>query len=177
MSGWLRLTARGTWLIRNVPVEHPSLRAHLHRHYQRDEQGRYFVQNGQQQVFVHIDYAPYTLHLAADGTLMTHTEEPAGAVLAARLDEAGALCLLTALGAGRVDDASLEYFAGRVRDTSGALVDETALFSLMGGGGAALWLDLPQGRVPLAFCASGELPALFGFVRDPRQQYGAEAPA
>jgi len=65
LAGWLRLSGRGAWLIRDAAVEHPSLRAHLNRHYGRDAQGRYFVQNGAQIVYVQLDYAPYTLHVAA----------------------------------------------------------------------------------------------------------------
>lgn len=175
LAGWLRLTGRGAWLIRDAAVEHPSLRAHLNRHYQRDAQGRHFVQNGAQLVYVRLDYAPYTLHVAADGTLVAHTEEPAGAVRAACLDESGVLTLLTALGAGRVDESSLEYFADRVRHANGGAADETALAQLMAGGPdvPALFLDLPQGPLPLEHCPSAALPARFGFVRDPGQQYGA----
>ncbi|WP_448506252.1 DUF2946 family protein [Immundisolibacter sp.] len=178
LAGWLRLTGRGAWLIRDAAVEHPSLRAHLNRHYRRDAQGRYFVQNGAQVVYVQLDYAPYTLHVAADGTLVAHTEQPAGAVRAACLDETGVLTLLTALGAGRVDEASLEYFADRVRHADGRPADETALAQLMAGGpdAPALFLDLPDGRTPLERCPGAALPARFDFVRDPGQQYGATAP-
>ena len=174
LAGWLRLSGRGAWLIRDAAVEHPSLRAHLNRHYGRDAQGRYFVQNGTQIVYVQLDYAPYTLHVAADGALVAHTEEPAGPALAACLDETGVLTLLTALGAGQVDDSSLEYFADRVRHAGGRAADETALAQLMAGGPEvpALFLDLPQGLVPLERCPSAALPARFGFVRDPGQQYG-----
>ena len=91
MVGWLRLTTRGVWLIGDAPVEHPALRAHLNRHYFRDAEGRYCVQNGAQVVFVRLDYAPYVLHLAPTGDLVAHTGELAGAVHAACLDEQGAL--------------------------------------------------------------------------------------
>ncbi len=175
LAGWLRLTRRGAWLIRDAAVEHPSLRAHLNRHYRRDAHGRYFVQNGAQVVFVQLDYAPYTLHVGASGALVAHTDAPAGAVRAACLDETGVLTLLTALGAGRVDEASLEYFADRVCHADGRAADETALAQLMAGGpdAPALFLDLPQGRLPLERCPSAALPARFDFVRDPGQQYGA----
>jgi len=84
------------------------------------------------------------------------------------------LTLLTALGAGRVDESSLEYFADRVRHAGGRAADETALAQLMAGGPEvpALFLDLAQGLVPLERCPSAALPARFGFVRDPGQQYG-----
>lgn len=174
LAGWLRLTGRGAWLIRDVAVEHPSLRAHLNRHYRRDARGRYFVQNGAQLVFVQLDYAPYTLHMAADGTLIAHTGEPAGSVLAACLDETGVLTLLTALGAGRVDEASLEYFADRVCHADGRTADATALADFMTGGVDApvLFLDIPQGRLALERYPNAALPARFDFVRDPGQQYG-----
>ncbi len=174
LAGWLRLTGRGAWLIRDAAVEHPSLRAHLNRHYARDAKGRYFVQNGAQVVFVRLDYAPYTLHMGPDGALVAHTGQPAGAVRVACLDETGVLTLLTALGAGRVDEASLEYFADRVCQADGRAADETALAQLMAGGphAPALCLDLPAGRVPLERCPSAALPARFDFVRDPGQQYG-----
>lgn len=174
LSGWLRLTGRGAWLIRDAAVEHPSLRAHLNRHYRRDARGRYFVQNGAQIVFVRLDYAPYTVHVAAHGGLVAHTGEPAGAVLAACLDETGVLTLLTTLGAGRVDEASLEYFADRVCHADGRAADETLLAAFMNGGAdtPALFLDLPRQRLPLERCPSAALPARFDFVRDPGRQYG-----
>lgn len=174
LAGWLRLTGRGVWLIRDVAVEHPSLRAHLNRHYRRDARGRYFVQNGAQVVFVRLDYTPYVLHLAPDGALVTHTDESAGAVLAASLDETGVLTLLTALGAGRVQEASLEYFADRICHGDGRAADEAALADWMAGSHdvPTLYLDLPQGRLLLERCPSAQLPARFDFVRDPGQQYG-----
>jgi hypothetical protein len=174
LAGWLRLSGRGAWLIRDAAVEHPALRAHLNRHYARDAKGRYFVQNGAQIVFVQLDHAPYVLHVGEDGTLVAHTGEPAGAVRAACLDETGGLTLLTELGAGRVDEASLAYFADRVCQADGRAADETALADLMAGrpDAPALFLDLPEGRLPLEHCPSAALPARFGFVRDPGQQYG-----
>ncbi len=173
VSGWLRLTARGVWLIRDAPVEHPALRAHLNRHYFRDAEGRYCVQNGAQVVFVRLDYTPYVIHLAAGGDLVAHTGQPVGEVRAACLDEQGTLTLLTTLGAGRVDETALDQLAERVRDADGQLVDDVALTALMQGGEAApvLFLHLPGGRVPLEYCPSEALPARAGFVRDPGQAY------
>ncbi|MDD3650587.1 DUF2946 family protein [Immundisolibacter sp.] len=172
LAGWLRLSARGVWLIRDAAVEHPALRAHLNRHYFRDAAGCYCVQNGAQVVYVRLDYAPYALHVTADGALIAHTDQPAGAARAAYLDEAGALTLLTALGAGRVDEASLAYFADRVCDAAGRPADAAALAELMAGGAApALFLDLPTGCVPIERCLAARLPALCGFVRDPGRAY------
>ena len=172
LAGWLRLTARGAWLIRDAAVEHPALRAHLNRHYFRDTAGCYCVQNGAQVVYVRLDYAPYALHVTADGTLIAHTDQPAGAVRAAFLDETGALTLLTALGAGRVDEASLAYFADRVCDAADAPVGAAELAAVMDGRAApALFLDLPAGRVRLEHCTVADLPARCGFVRDPGWAY------
>ena len=177
LAGWLRLSGRGAWLIRDAAVEHPSLRAHLSRHYARDAKGRYFVQNGAQVVFVRLDYAPYTLHMGPDGALVAHTGQPAGAVRVACLDETGVLTLLTALGAGRVDEASLGYFADRVCDADGRPADEATLAAFMDGTAQpALFLDLPGGRVPIERCLAADLPARCGFVRDPDRQYAAPDP-
>ena len=176
VAGWLRLTTRGVWLIRDAPVEHPALREHLNRHYFRDAQGRYCVQNGAQVVFVRLDYAPYVLHLTPTGDLRAHTGQPAGEVRAACLDEQGTLTLLTALGAGRVDEAALDRLAERVQHADGRPADDVALAALMQGGTAApaLFLDLPGGRVPLEYCPSAQLPVRGGFVRDPGQAYADE---
>lgn len=172
IAGWLRLTARGAWLIRDAAVEHPALRAHLNRHYFRDDAGRYCVQNGAQVVYVRLDYAPYALHVTADGALEAHTGQAAGAVQAACLDEAGALTLLTALGAGRVDETSLAYVADRVCEADGRPADEATLVAFMDGTAQpALFLDLPAGRVPIERCPAADLPARCGFVRDPEQAY------
>ena len=57
--GWLSLDVRGRWRIQGELIAHTRAQAFLSRHYRADEQGRWYVQNGPQQVFVALDYTPW----------------------------------------------------------------------------------------------------------------------
>jgi len=56
--GWLSLTRRGAWHIKGDLIEHARAVEFLGRHYRGDDQGRWFVQNGPQRVFIALDYTP-----------------------------------------------------------------------------------------------------------------------
>ena len=57
--GWLRLDARGQWWLHDDRLRHPLMEAFFQRNYTRDDQGRYFVQNGPQKVYVGLESAPF----------------------------------------------------------------------------------------------------------------------
>ena len=59
--GWLRLDRRGNWRIKDAVITHQRAIAFLSRHYRADDRGRWYVQNGPQQVFVTLDYTPWIL--------------------------------------------------------------------------------------------------------------------
>ncbi len=68
--GWLRLDGRGQWWIRDERLSHEGMVAFFNRNYSRDAQGRYYVQNGPQKVFVSLDAAPLVARLV-DGAWQT----------------------------------------------------------------------------------------------------------
>lgn len=122
--GWLGLDARGQWYMRDdrsqaagpfalAPGEagtaargsllrHDKLIEFIHRNYLADEVGQWYFQNGPQRVYVELEATPYIWRLQPDGRVLAHTGEPADAVHASLLDEAGHLYLQTPLGLGLV---------------------------------------------------------------------------
>ena len=105
--GWLSLDVRGGWRIQGEPIRHPRARAFLGRHYRADESGRWYVQNGPQQVFVDLDYTPWIYRWQPDMAFMTHTGMETRELLAVLADDDGNLLLHTPLGVGLLDDRDL----------------------------------------------------------------------
>lgn len=167
--GWLSLDRRGRWCLRDKPVTHAGTIAYFNRQYGRDEQGRHFVQNGPQRVFVRLDYAPWILRLLADGHLETHTGEAVDALQAAMIDEEGNLLLDTSRGLGLLDDRDLFGFLDRLRQGNGQSVDDTTLANLSPDNGLAgtLFLDWNGRRIPLQAVRRADMARRFGFIGTP----------
>jgi len=128
--GWLTLNRRGEWLIKGEPVTNSQITAFIGRNYERDENGRWFFQNGPQRVYVALDYTPYVYRApVSDAALVleTHTGERASALNGAWLDEAGALLVETERGAGLIHDRDLEIVLPAFTGAKGALLDEDEL--------------------------------------------------
>ncbi len=53
--GWLALDRRGHWLIKGDRIANTIVADFISRNYEHDEQGRWFLQNGQQRVFISLD--------------------------------------------------------------------------------------------------------------------------
>lgn len=154
--GWLALDERGNWLLRNPAtaefgrIGNAALRDFISRNYAPDAHGRWFFQNGPQRVYVRLACAPFVFHL--DGKrLINQCDRPAGGLSAAWRDERGALILATASGVGNLDDRDL-FAASEGLDESDA----------------GAWFSCAGQRVPLGRILRAEMPARFGFVRDPR---------
>ncbi len=105
--GWLSLDSRGQWRIQGELIRHPRAQTFLSRHYRADEHGRWYVQNGPQQVFVDLDYTPWILRWQPDLSFTTHTGLVTRDLIAVLLDDDGNLLLHTALGVGALDDRCL----------------------------------------------------------------------
>ena len=105
--GWLSLDVRGLWRIQGDVIQHPRAQTFLSRHYRADERGRWYVQNGPQQVFVDLDYTPWIYRWQPDQTFTTHTGMAARDLLAVFQDDDGNLLLRTSLGIGLLDDRDL----------------------------------------------------------------------
>ena len=71
--GWLRLDARAGWWLRQSRLTQPAICAFFDRNYACDAQGRYYVQNGPQRVFVALDRTPFIARREADGWRLVPT--------------------------------------------------------------------------------------------------------
>lgn len=154
--GWLALDERGNWQLRNPGtaaferIGNEALRGFICRNYARDARGCWFFQNGPQRVYVRLACAPLVFRLEID-RFVDHCGGPTGPLNGAWRDERGALILAAASGIGNLDDRDL-----------------LAATDLIDDSGATVWFDCVAGRVPLGSILRADLPAKFGFVRDPR---------
>jgi hypothetical protein len=179
--GWLSLDRRGHWLLKGERIANPGIAAFFGRNYDRDDQGRWFFQNGPQRVFVTLDYTPHIYRITSPpGTapaLASHSGAAVGAVKGAWIDDAGQLLLDTDLGIGLVHDADLELLLPRF-SAPGPLAGEAALEAtldaLQAGHDAGLVLDLGASRFPVNPVRAADVPARFGFIAHPRQPEGQE---
>jgi hypothetical protein len=154
-KGWLGLSARGDWYMRDDRVQaagpfaqargsriqHDKLIGFIARNYEADILGRCFFQNGPQKVFVELEAAPWVWRLHTDGSVRSHTDRPAQ-VLSAWLDEQGRLFLHTDMGFGLVHSQDMLLAAEA----------------------------LERGDWPLHHGKAHEFPAQFGFVLSPAEQ-------
>lgn len=117
--GWLGLSARGQWYMRDDRaqaagafarggeqargslLQHEKLIEFIERNYLSDAQGRWYFQNGPQRVFVELETTPYIWRVNEDFSVIAHTGAPAQ-VQACLLDENGYVYLVTDLGFGLV---------------------------------------------------------------------------
>jgi hypothetical protein len=179
--GWLSLDRRGHWLLKGERVANPGIAAFFGRNYSRDDQGRWFFQNGPQRVYVTLDYTPHVYRItSAPGsalTLASHSGTPVKKIHAAYIDDTGQLLLETDLGIGLIHDADLETLVPRF-SSPGGLTGETALAAtldvLQAGEDAALALALDASRIPVKPVRAAEVPVRFGFVTRPVQPAGQE---
>ena len=173
VHGWLGLDRRGRWRLKGELITNDTANRFIDRNYARDEDGRWFFQNGPQRVFVTLEYAPFVYRLEDAGTLTAHTGCTARAPLAASLDEEQNLTVVTDLGPGLVDDRDLEALSERLVSPQGEPLDDDAVEARLAAAAAAhrppdLALAWDGGRVtPIGFIPAAELPARLGFVREP----------
>lgn len=159
---WLGLDARGRWFMRDDRVQaagpfpqvkgslltHEKLVAFIHRNYEHDAEGQWYFQNGPQRVYVELEATPFIWRVAPDGSVTSHTGQPA-VPRSACLDEEGRLYLDTDLGFGLVHSLDMEHAASQVE--------------------AGHWQPEEV--------RAADLPARFGFVRSPAARRKAQAAA
>jgi Protein of unknown function (DUF2946) len=154
--GWLGLSARGNWYMRDdraqaagafatggkqakgSRLEHEKLIAFIDRNYMADAQGRWYFQNGPQRVFVELEITPYIWRVNTDFSVNAHTGASAQ-VQSCLLDENGYVYLMTDMGFGLIHTQDMVQAAEAVQ--------------------AGLWI--PQA------CESQSLSARFTFVNSP----------
>jgi hypothetical protein len=160
--GWLSLDRRGNWRLQGERVSHPGLIAFLSQHYSADSQGRWFVQNGPQQVFVGLEYTPWVFRMETAG-LLTHTGRAVDDVRSVLVDECGNVLLDSALGIGLLDDRDLPAFLAACTDARGAAPDEATLLALIAGESVAVfWQELPLQQI-----AAVDVPIRYKFIPQP----------
>lgn len=177
--GWLSLDRRGHWLLKGDRVTNPGIAEFFGRNYSCDDQGRWFLQNGPQRVFVSLDYTPYIYRVApAAGPSLQVTAHSGGGtadIRSAYMDDAGQMLLDTALGIGLVHDSDLELLVPRFRldqKTPDESALATALDALQGGGDPELQLDAGSSLITVRPVRAADVPAKFGFVARPVQPAG-----
>lgn len=180
--GWLALDARGRWLLDGKPATHPGLVALLSRHYQRGDDGAWFVQNGPQKVFVDILSAPWVALLDGAGALVSHTGAPLTPPDALLIDEQQQLYLVTPAGlavlcdrdyAAFVSDLALASAGNALDAASECSIEEAAeraLDALLSLHESSAVLPLCWRRRPLEgrFIHAAEMETRFNFTRVPR---------
>ena len=155
--GWLGLSARGNWYMRDdrtqaagaiAPggkqakgslLQHEKLIEFIARNYLADAQGRWYFQNGPQRVFVELETTPYIWRVSADFSVTAHTGVPTQ-VQTCLVDEHGHVYLVTDLGFGLVHTQDVVQAAEAVQ--------------------AGVWQ--PQA------CEEQSLSARFSYVQSPR---------
>jgi hypothetical protein len=149
---WLGLDARGNWYMRDDRTQaagpftqargsllrHEKLIDFIHRNYERDDEGRWFFQNGPQRVYVELEATPYVWRIGDDRSVRSHTGRSA-TVKGAVVDELGRVYLDTDVGFGLVHTLDVEAAADAIE----------------------------SGAWPVQEIAADELPQRFGFVRSP----------
>jgi len=172
--GWLRLDARGQWWLDGTRIEHAGLLDFLQRNYARDGQGRYYVQNGPQKVYVELGAAPFVARHAPVGWSLTPPCEEA-VPRAAFLTSGGDLYLEMAGELARLDDRDWATLAESLIDERGDPAGDAALAAFLVGDGD-LALRLPEGDLALDRAELATLLARYGIDRKPQPPDGACVP-
>ena len=170
--GWLGLDRRGRWRLKGEPIANEAANRFIGRNYAADGGGRWFFQNGPQRVFVLLEYAPWVYRLDEAGGLRTHTGRIARAPVAVSLDEEQNVTVLTELGPGLMDDRDLPDLSERFISSAGEPLEDDALEEALAAGRPAdlalAWGAAGEGpSTPVIFTPAAEVPARFGFVREP----------
>lgn len=182
--GWLGLDRRGNWLIKGERISNTIVADFIGRNYERDDQGRWFFQNGPQRVFICLDYTPFIYRLpwelaaGAAQRIETHTGRAVTHVNGAWIDDAGIVLLESEHGVGLVDDRDLERLLICFTGTGGEALDEervaAAIEQLQAGIPVALGFRYQGQIVPVSAISAADVPARFGFTPRPVQPAGEE---
>jgi hypothetical protein len=169
--GWLRLTARGQWLLRGEPIGNAAIRDFIGRNYAADAHGRWFFQNGPQRVYVALELTPWVYRLDADGGVATHTGAAPRELRAVALLDDGRIVAVTELGAGVVDDRDSTALLRAVVAPDRTPLDSDAAERWLSGATEAsidaARLGLDGGIVPVQRIGAALLGERFGFEREP----------
>ncbi len=173
---WLLLDARGNWRMRDEAAQragthgdrltNPALVGFISRNYLRDERGRWYFQNGPQRVYVILEATPFIARTDPAAGFLLQTGQPIGAVEHAFMTQAGAVVLQAAEVVAQVDDRDVAQVLALL-ECDGAPASDEALMAWLDGGPGAMALRLGDTAVKLERIDGADLPARFGFVRQP----------
>ena len=168
--GWLSLTARGEWRLRGERIENAAIRDFFGRNYAADAHGGWHVQNGPQRVYVALEATPWIYRLDGQG-ISTHTGSRPTRCEGAALVNDGRLLLLTELGCGLIDDRDSTRCLDSLTDSVGRPLSADGLARWIEGDDSVALdpacLGLEGRRQRVVHLRTDELPAMFGFVRNP----------
>jgi hypothetical protein len=178
--GWLALTARGEWRLRNERIDNAAIRAFIGRNYALDTEGRAYFQNGPQRVYVDLERAPWIYRVGADGSVSAHTGATPRQLRQAALLDDGTLALVTDFGPGAIDDRDSAHALRAITDYTGLPLNEQGLDRWLDGKDEAfvepklLSLDGEQTRIERL--RASERARRFNFVKSPRDPSARSAP-
>ncbi|MBI4694814.1 MAG: DUF2946 family protein [Gammaproteobacteria bacterium] len=165
--GWLSLDRRGQWRLQGEVISHARAVAFLNRHYTSTPEGRWYVQNGPQRVFVDLACTPFVCREIAPGRLALHTGTGVATLAEVVALEDHDLVLVTEHGPAVLDDRDLMRFTaalGAGPDSGDALLERLLDTSAV----APECLRWYTARPAFRRIASADLPARYGFVPTPR---------
>lgn len=171
--GWLSLSGRGDWRIKDDPIENDAIKEFISRNYMNDGCGNWFFQNGPQRVYVSLEIAPWVYRLDEFKRLETHTGTHPRELRQAFADENGRLYFETELGPGVLDDRDSLAFSERIVDEDGEVLDDKALSEWNAG---QITAELKteglhvnhDNHVPIERIKSARVPEVLGFMRTPQ---------
>jgi hypothetical protein len=174
--GWLALDARGTWRMRdeaaqraNAPgdkLTNAALVGFIARNYLSDERGCWYFQNGPQRVYINLETTPFIARTDPAQGLVLHTGQPLGAPEEAFMTDTGGIVLRAGRTVAQVDDRDAAQLLQAFELDGRPAADEDVMAWLEGGAGdlALRWQDR---RIAIGRLTADEVPARFGFVRQP----------
>ena len=173
---WLMLDERGDWRIKEEKISHKGLIDVINAHYQADDKGRWFFQNGPQRVFVTLAYTPYVLSVTSHDSITyfkTQTNVIIRSVDRLWIDNKDRLLVSWKNGIGLVSDRDLPLLADK-------LTHETEPFDRMNSteldlikqrtpsrSKTSLKLTMNQKTYDILFINAIEVSQLFGFDSNP----------
>jgi hypothetical protein len=174
--GWLALDARGAWRMRDERAQHlglagdkviqQALLGFINRNYMADERGCWYFQNGPQRVYLNLEATPFIARTDPQHGLVLHTGEPVAALERAFLTDSGEVIVEGGAKVAQVDDRDVAQLMQHM-ELDGAPVADEALMAWLEGGSGELVMRYREQRVPLQRLRREEVPAYFGFVRQP----------
>ncbi|SCK06702.1 DUF2946 family protein [Vogesella sp. LIG4] len=163
--GWLRLDARGQWWLREERLSQPAIVEFFQRNYSRDGEGRFYVQNGPQKVYVALDVAPFIARRWSQGWQLVPDLDAERPRLA-YLDDDGRLFIEIGGEPALVDDRELLALSECIVTIDGAQPDEAA-WAAWRRGDMRLHLNLPEGVLRLKPLPEGGVAGSYGVVLQP----------